>query len=358
MENAAADLDKVFAAKQANLIQALADAASQAALTKWDTARSKVIAFNQQLAVFQKSIKDLKDSIDLSKLPQLEKDASSLQAIKRRHQSDVADMVGKLDSLKSKKDAIAAEKDQVRTALNDHGRSITEDMGKAINGYLSRLAAGFKIDYREPDYRSKEPTATYNILINDVPVSPRVEEIDKPSFRNTLSAGDKSILAFALFLAKLNTDPLPNETIIVLDDPFTSLDNSRRQFIAIEIKKLCGRAKQVIVMSHEKNFLRLLWDKIDQAIISPVALQTGAPGIATFVPYDIATSTQPRHITERMKIEEFLEGEDHNPQYIRTRLRTVSEISIARAVARSKRQLTNFANLWHTSNKEKTVWPP
>lgn len=326
IENAASDLDKVFLGKQTNLVQSLTDATTQAALAKWDTARSKITAFNQALSAFQTSIKTLKDSIDLSKLPQMEKDAGVLQAIKRRHQTDVTDVVAKLDALKRKKEAIAAEKDRVRTALNDHGRSITDDIGKAINAYLSRLAAGFKIDYKEPDYRSKEPTATYNILINDVPVSPRVENIDKPSFRNTLSAGDKSILAFALFLAKLNIDPRLNETIVVLDDPFTSLDNSRRQFIAIEIKKLCGRAKQVIVMSHEKNFLRLLWDKIDHATISSVALQTGAPGMATFVPYDIAASTQPRHITERMQIEEFIEGEgNHNPQYIRTRLRTVCE---------------------------------
>lgn len=326
MENAAADLDKVFAAKQANLIQALTDGSAQAALGKWDAARSNIAAFNQRLAAFQASIKALKDSIDVSKLPQLEKDAGLLQAIKRRHQSDVTDLVAKMEVLKKKKEAIAVEKDYVRTALNDHGRAITDGMGKAINAYLKSLAAGFKIDYREPDYRSKEPTATYNILINDVPVSPRAEEIDKPSFRNTLSAGDKSILAFAVFLAKLNTDPYLNETIVVLDDPFTSLDNSRRQFMASEIRKLCGRAKQVIIMSHEKNFLRLLWDKIDQATISPVALQTGAPGMATFVPYNIATATQPRHITERIQIEEFLEGEgDHSPQFIRTRLRTVSE---------------------------------
>lgn len=38
-----------------------------------------------------------------------------------------------------------------------------------------------------------------------------------------------------------------------------------------------------------------------------------------------AAATQPRHVTERMKIEEYVEGEPHAPNYIRSRLRTVCE---------------------------------
>ena len=158
-------------------------------------------------------------------------------------------------------------------------------------------------------------------------MSPRStsENLAEASFRNTLSAGDKSTLALALFLAKLNADPALGETIVVLDDPFTSLDNFRRQFTAIEIRKLCGRAAQTVVLSHEKNFLRLLWDKIDQSTIKCVAIQTGAPGMTTIAPYDIESETRSRHLTERMKIEEFVEGEPHEAGYIGTRLRTVCE---------------------------------
>ena len=112
---------------------------------------------------------------------------------------------------------------------------------------------------------------------------------------------------------------------MVLDDPFTSLDNFRRQFTAIEIRKLCGQAAQTVVLSHDKNFLRLLWEKIDQRTIKCVAIQRGAPGMTTIAPYDIESETRPRHITERMKIEEFVEGEPYEAGYIRTRLRTVCE---------------------------------
>jgi hypothetical protein len=90
-------------------------------------------------------------------------------------------------------------------------------------------------------------------------------------------------------------------------------------------RKLCGGAAQTIVLLHDKNFLRLLWDKIEHDTIKSIALQTGAPGMTTFAPFDIEAATRPRHVTERMEIEEFIEGEPNAPNYIRTRLRTLCE---------------------------------
>jgi wobble nucleotide-excising tRNase len=327
MEDTAAQLDALFQEKQSNLTQPLTGQKSQEALTVWDKARTDIVEINASLGGYLGRIKALKDSIDPSHEQSLENELKTLQAAKRRHELDISAMAEKLTAHAARKDAIAKEKARLRNELNELGRSITLTLGTTINTYLRRLNAGFRIDYREPDYRGKEPAASYQILINDVPVSPRssAEALDQPSFRNTLSGGDKFTLALALFLAKITADPALKDTIVVLDDPFTSLDNFRRQFTAIEIRKLCGLAAQTIVLSHDKSFLRLLWDKIDRGIIKVIAHQTGAPGMATFAPFDIEAATQPRHVTERMQIEEFVEGEPHAANYIRTRLRTVCE---------------------------------
>lgn len=327
MEQAAAALLGLFAEKQANLTAAIAAERTAQALADWDTGRTYFADTNTLIDGFNGRVRTLKDSIDPAALPGLENELKALQAQKKRHEAEARAASDCLDSFKQKKKDIAAEKGRVRKELDDHGRTITADLGTAINSYLKRLNAGFSIDYREPDYRGKEPSASYSILIREVPVTPRsgAGEIDKPCFRNTLSAGDKSTLALAFFLAKVNADPNAAELIVVLDDPFTSLDHFRREFTANEIRKLCGRALQVIVLSHEKSFLRLLWDKIDHQEIASVALQAGAPGITAIAPFDIETATQPRHVTERTQIEEFAEGEQHEPKYIRTRLRTVCE---------------------------------
>lgn len=327
MEAAARLFDAVFVEKQGNLTEAAMGAEVEAAIAAWDECRKEIVRLNRIVEAHVAKIKALKETVDESELPKLQKELKARQAAKRRHEDEAVAVIKKLKEHKATKERVAKEKAYEKNKLNEHGRVITETLGKTINSYLGRLNAGFKIDYREPNYQGKEPAASYQILINDVPVSPRStsENLTEASFRNTLSAGDKSTLALALFLAKLNADPALDDTIVVLDDPFTSLDNFRRQFTAIEIRKLCGRAAQTVVLSHDKNFLRLLWEKIDQSTIKCVAIQTGAPGMTTIAPYDIERETQPRRITERMEIEEFVEGEKHEPAYIRARLRTVCE---------------------------------
>ena len=327
MEAAARLLDAVFVEKQGNLTEAATGADVETAISAWDEGRKEIVRLNGVVDAHLAKIKALKETVDEAELPRLEKELKTLQAAKRRHEDETIAVIKALEGHEATKKRIAKEKADEKKELNEYGRMITETLGKTINSYLGRLNAGFKIDYREPNYQGKEPAAGYQIMINDVPVSPRStsENLAEASFRNTLSAGDKSTLALALFLAKLNANPSLGETIVMLDDPFTSQDNFRRQFTAIEIRKLCGRAAQTVVLSHDKNFLRLLWEKIDQSTIKCVAIQTGAPGLTTIAPYDIESETRPRYITERMKIEEFVEGEQHEVGYIRTRLRTVCE---------------------------------
>lgn len=327
MEKAAEVVDSIFHEKQSNLTEAVSPERLSGALESWESGRNAIKNVNNEIEAYREKVKSLKSSLDLTRLPQLESELKNLKLIKRRYEPDINETIETLKKSTERKNEIKEQKDNLRTQLTTHAKSITDTLGVTINSYLKRLNAGFRIDYEKPNYQGKEPAASYQLLINEVAVAPKSKSgsLDQPSFRNTLSAGDKSTLALALFLARINADPLLSETIVVLDDPFTSLDNFRRQFTAIEIRKLCNQSKQTIVFSHDKNFLRLLWDKIDHSIIKVIALQTGAPGITTIAPLDIEKSTRPRHVTERMQIEEYIEGEPHELSYIRTRLRTVCE---------------------------------
>ena len=328
IHEAAVRLVALFAKKQANLTEAVFGTEVDDVLAAWEKGRDEFLAVNQKIEAFLSAVKDIKDSIDPTALSDLEKELKILRAIKRRYEPGIVELVARLNEHKSNSKEIAQEKAKIRNLLDSYERTVTAELGDTINAYLQALGAGFRIDYQKPSYRGgREPIASYKILIKGVPISPdnATSELDKPSIRNTLSGGDKSTLALAFFLAKVNADPELADTIIVLDDPFTSLDEFRRRFTAIEIKKLCGKALQTIVLSHEKYFLRHLWDKIDHSLISSLALQTGAPGITTIAPYDIEKETRPRSVSEKEKIHEFIQGESHDVSYIRTRLRTVCE---------------------------------
>ena len=327
MESAGRMLDGVLAEKQANLTESASGVHVERAIAAWIKARERILHLNNLMQANLEIVKGLKLSISSVSLPQLDNELKTLKAGKQRHDDETVTMIEKLRELMLNKSRIAEAKAKERHALTHHGRMITDSLGKTINAYLARLNAGFRIAYKKPNYRGKEPAASYQILINNVPVPPRstAGTPATPTFKNTLSAGDKSTLALALFLAKIKADPALAETIVVLDDPFTSLDNFRRQFTAIEINKLCRQTAQTIVLCHDKSFLRLLWDKVGHNETKCLAIQTGAPGMTTLAPYDIQTETQPRHVNERMKIEEFVAGENHDTSHIRALLRTVCE---------------------------------
>jgi wobble nucleotide-excising tRNase len=325
LEAAAATLDRALQRKQEDLVSAVATSEYETAARQWDDERAAVAAYNNQIVAFGERIEAVRRAQANANLDSLKNELAFLQARKTRHEVDTATIVTKRQELLDRQSALKKKKDELRDQLTAHTKRVTEGLGKTVNAYLDRLGAGFRIDYQQPNYKGSEPAAAYSILINQTPVSPRAEDIAAPSFKNTLSSGDKSLLALALFLATVNTDPTLADTIVVLDDPFTSMDEFRRTFTVNEINKLADRAAQVFVFSHELGFLRLLWDRIDQSKITSCAIQTGAPGVATLALFDLEKATLPRNETERMKMLAFLDATEGDPGDIRALLRKVLE---------------------------------
>lgn len=325
MESAAANLDAVFQRKQEDLVSAVAAGEYEDTARQWDEGCTGVAAYNDQIAVFGGRIEAIRRAQANVNLESLKNEVAALRARKKRHEAETAAVVVERQKLLDRQSALKKLKDTLRDQLTAHTKRITVGLGKTINAYLDRLGAGFQIDYQQPNYKGSEPAAAYSILINKMPVLPRADDIAEPSFKNTLSSGDKSVLALALFLATVNTDPNLADTIVVLDDPFTSMDEFRRTFTVNEINKLADRAAQVFVFSHELGFLRLLWDRIDQSKITSCAIQTGAPGMATLAIFDLEKATLPRNETERMKMIQFLDATEGDPGEIRALLRKVLE---------------------------------
>ena len=171
MEAAARLLDAVFVEKQGNLTEAAAGPDVEAAITAWDEGRKEIVRLNGVIKGHVAEVKALKESVDETELPRLERELKTSRAAKRRHEEDTRAVIEKLEGHEAKKRRIAEEKAKEKKQLNKHGRVITETLGKTINAYLGRLNAGLKIDYREPNYQGTEPAASYQILINEACLS-------------------------------------------------------------------------------------------------------------------------------------------------------------------------------------------
>jgi wobble nucleotide-excising tRNase len=119
-----------------------------------------------------------------------------------------------------------------------------------------------------------------------------------PSFKSTLSAGDRNTLALAFFFVSLDRDPDLASKVVVIDDPISSLDEHRHLTTVREIGRLTQRAGQLIVLSHAKPFLCQLWEGADKTSREAIEIARSSAGSTLrgwVVHHDLITEHDRRH---------------------------------------------------------------
>lgn len=170
------------------------------------------------------------------------------------------------DYLAAKKDAEAllTQKNAKQKELEDYSKSIFDTYQKRINELLVTLGTDFTITglTGKTDDRANESYSDFGFLILQQMVPLTTRQDDAPCFKNTLSEGDKSTLAFAFFIAALEKTPELHKQIVVFDDPLSSLDETRREATARLLLALSPTVNQLSVFTHKKDFLYMICDKI------------------------------------------------------------------------------------------------
>ena len=176
--------------------------------------------------------------------------------------------------------------------LDQYREQIFPAFEGAINDYLQRFGASFRLGEVQSINTRGGSAASYCVVINQQNVDITADE--GPSFRNTLSAGDRNTLALAFFFASLDQDPnLANKSIIV-DDPMTSLDDHRTLRTRQEILAMAARVQQVIVLSHSKPFLCSLYEQADKNVVIPLRINRAAVGSEIAV-WDVRNDSVSEH---------------------------------------------------------------
>lgn len=327
LEIAAAEMEAVLAKKAEHMVREVDLNILDRALNIWADARKGIADLNSTIESYNLDVEAFKESLKTGDHKKIEDDLETLMMGKVRYNTTVIEKLNERLEIVNRKLEIENKTKSTRDELTECSNQLISSFGETINEYLDALNANFRIEYGSTNFRGDEPAADYSIIINDVKVPPRATKNTSkdPSFGNTLSAGDKSVLALSLFLSQCKNDSNLSNTILVLDDPFTSLDNYRKHVTAARIREVCRNAKQAIVLSHDKNFLRMLGGKLKVPSDSYFQFKSLRLSDTIIGPLDIEDRMPPRNITERMKIEEFLNGEAHEPSHVRSILRTVCE---------------------------------
>jgi wobble nucleotide-excising tRNase len=267
------------------------------ALAAFEALRTSLESYNEAVAGANAVITARKRQAQAANVRDVEDALGRLKAQKARHTGEVRELCVSQRRLQGEKTALEEEKARAREQLDAHTEQVITQYGQSINRYLERINAGFRITVPTHSYRGGTPSTSYQILINQnaVDLGDSETPADRPSFRNTLSAGDRSTLALAFFLAQLQQDAKRPGKVIVFDDPFASMDSFRRNHTVHQIHR-CGEAcAQVVVLSHEPTFLKLLWDRIAPADRKTLQLARVGEENTTIAGWDIEKAVQARY---------------------------------------------------------------
>lgn len=223
---------------------------------------AEVTALSERLVSANARLELVKEQAAADDLSALRTDLAKLNAQKARFEPEVLPHCANYLTEKAAKTATEALRTQARAALDQYRQQIFPVFEAAINDYLRRFGASFRLGEVQSVNNRSGSSASYVVVINQQNVNVTAEA--GPSFRNTLSAGDRNTLALAFFFASLEQDPKLANKIVMIDDPMTSLDDHRTLRTREEIMGLARRVRQVIVLSHSKPFLCSLWEQADR----------------------------------------------------------------------------------------------
>ena len=229
--------------------------------------------------------------------------------------------------LKAAKLKLGGDKAAAKTALDDYSDSTIANYQTAINDLLVGFGAGFTLTNSKKSYVGGTATSSYQILINDHPVElgDGTTPLGKPCFRTALSAGDKSTLALAFFLAQLDHDQNKAAKIVVFDDPFNSQDRSRRERTAELLKKYGSECTQLLLLSHDPHFLGLVYKKLPSAQTHCVQLSRAANNTSSIEEWDIDKETKAEYFKDHAEMSAYSINGTTDLKGIVVRIRPVME---------------------------------
>lgn len=291
----------------------------------WSVTHSELAASNETMTAANTIIQGVKDANAKADKVSAQAALAKLQAVKARHTEPFVSLATGYTALIAAKDTLVADKDAKKNELDSYDSEILGAYQIDINKLLKTFNAGFILTKSGKNYVGKIPQSAYCLQFDGHDLDIAANPVgDNPTFGTTMSAGDKNTFALAFFLTQLSRDPNIGQKIVVFDDPFTSLDDFRREMTAKAIVRIGETASQVLVFSHDKYFLSTIKDKLHGA--AHVAMQLSVTqGNSAIGPWDIDWEVKEGYLQDHMRLADFAAGMTNDAAAMRTLMRPLLE---------------------------------
>jgi len=290
----------LLAAKQAAPLERMEmNAAARSAVLAFDQWRARIETLSQSLQTVNATIRVVKEQAASGNPTALAGDIARLKAIRARHSPEIVPLCDAYLAEKAARAVTEGQRVVARDALETYRRTVFPSYQTAINLYLGKFGASFRLTNVASATTRGGATCTYNVAIGTAAVPVAITAAaGSPSFRSTLSAGDRNTLARGFFFASLDRDPALKDKVVVIDDPITSLDEHRHLTTVQEIGRLAQQAGQLIVLSHSKAFLCEVWESADKTCRAAIEIGREGDGSTLrewVIHHDLITEHDRRH---------------------------------------------------------------
>ncbi|HDL49546.1 MAG TPA: hypothetical protein ENH33_06275, partial [Actinobacteria bacterium] len=313
--------------KQAAPLEAMAlEQGARDAVAAYESHRRLVAALSAALIGANETISVVKKQAAGADAQAIARDLTRLRATDARHTPAIAALCDAYLAEKAAKTRTEEERDQARAELDDYRTNVFPGYETAVNLYLQRFNAGFRLDSVTSTSTRGGPACTYNVVINNtpVPVAGGTAAPGEPSFRNTLSSGDRNTLALAFFFASLDQDPGLANKVVVIDDPISSLDDHRSLTTVQQTRGLAERTGQVIVLSHNKLFLCRIWEGYDHSCRTALEVVRQGDG-SIFQNWDVDQDSVTEHDRRHALLRNYFANGTSNQREVAGAIRPVLE---------------------------------
>ena len=226
---------------------------------------SNIIDANNELTICNDTIQEIKKQAGAGNIDKIKHDLNVLLATEARHSKDIDPLCTAYLKAKTDKEEVEKKRNAITQKLNEYRDKVFPGIQDEINKYLLRFNARFSIGTFRPKNIGAGSSCEYDVCINNtlVPVNGGKKPSNAYHIGNTLSTGDRDTLALALFFSSLVKNENLQNAIVVVDDPVSSFDEFRSMATVHELRDLSKTVKQMIILSHNKQFLSQAWKMMD-----------------------------------------------------------------------------------------------
>lgn len=273
--------------------------------------------YNQEVVKVQEAMRRYVSSLEAEDVSEIEAQLRVFELTAKRFEPDIIQLCNDFEGAEQEKKQLEKDKKQLRQQLDEGMTSLLTRYRAKINALLQDLGAEFSLGNLTTAHQGGAPRSKYDLNIRDkaIRIAPEADFASPHTFANTLSEADKRTLALAFFFARLQDDPTLHQSIVLLDDPVSSMDRNRRTSTIQRIVALAKECQQLIVTSHDAYFVKDLRDEMNKKLASGnhavkvLHIKRGAGSYSVFTEGDIDAECQSPYQHHYQMLRAFVESD-------------------------------------------------